>query len=378
MNIARILNRAAAVALSPTFEIPKDGKFHLARKGEFPGIVETPDGKTFNVIQVLDDQAFASMVNRFKKAKEAGGPDLLVDRDHLSSDPENETIAEGWIQNVETTNADLFADIRLSAQGEADIKGGNYRFISGVWDVVPIDQDKFTEGCRVRPIQLTEAGLTNRPNIKGLAALSNRRRADSPTNLPDDPANTPAVLADIQNRNKKTMKQIATKLGLSAEASEDAILGELATLQNRATEAEKKLLPVTEELAAVKNRLKETEEANADAALESAGIKKDDPDHAIIRTAIIANREGGLAMLKRIKPAAAKPAPETSRLTNRATAKAPNGTIEGNENAADPKAEARAGAIRNRANQIKKQTPSLTHHQAWQQAKSEILAEGVK
>jgi phage I-like protein len=174
MNIARILNRAAAVSLSPSFEIPKNGKFHLARQGEFPGQVVTDDDEEFNVIQVIDEQAITAMVNRFAKDKAAGASDLLVDRDHLSSDPENETIAEGWIQNIEG-RSDLYADIRLSAQGEADIKGGNYRFISGVWDVSPIGQDKFTEGCRVRPFLLTEAGLTNRPNISGLAAIANRR-----------------------------------------------------------------------------------------------------------------------------------------------------------------------------------------------------------
>ena len=173
MNIARILNRAAAVALSPSFQIPKDGKFHLACKGEFPGVVYTADGE-FNVIQVNDAEAFTSMVNNFAADKRKGAPDLLVDRDHLSSDPQNETVAEGWIQNVEVRSDDFFADIRLSAQGEADIKGGNYRFISGVWDVTPIGQDEFTKGCRVRPFKLTEAGLTNRPNIAGLNAVANR------------------------------------------------------------------------------------------------------------------------------------------------------------------------------------------------------------
>lgn len=370
MNTARILNRAAAVALSPSFEIPKDGKFHLARKGEFPGTVETADGDEINVIQVIDDVAISSMVNRFARAKTDGAPDLLVDRDHLSGDEKNETIAEGWIQNIEGRASDLYADIKLSAQGEADIKGGNYRYISGVWDVTPIDGDIFTEGCRVRPFQLVEAGLTNRPNIKGLAALSNREK-----NVPVDPAkSTPAEKADIQ-RNQKTMKKIAAQLGLSPEASEEAILGEVTKIQNRATAAEAKVAPLTTEVAALKNRVKETEEAGADADLAAAGIKPDDADYSVIRPVLIANREGGLALIKRIKPAAQQAAP--ARMTNRATAKNPS-VEKAEDEAVDPKAEAVAGAIRNRCSEIRKQNPALSHRTAWKQAKSDVAAQGVK
>lgn len=43
------------------------------------------------------------------------------------------------------------------------------------------------------------------------------------------------------------MKLIATRLGLSADASEEAILGELARIQNHATEAEGKLTLLTAE-----------------------------------------------------------------------------------------------------------------------------------
>ena len=53
MISARIINRAAAVALPKEFKIPEDGFFHIARKGEFPGVIETEDGKELNVIQVM-------------------------------------------------------------------------------------------------------------------------------------------------------------------------------------------------------------------------------------------------------------------------------------------------------------------------------------
>ena len=370
MNTAHITNRAAAVALSPSFEIPKDGKFHLARKGEFPGEAILPNGKTLRVIQVIDETAISTMVDNFRDYKKAGGHDLLVDRDHLSHDDENETVAEGWIQNVEGKD-NLFAEIKPSKQGKEDIEGGNYRFISGEWDITPIGQKDFTEGCRVRPIRLTGAGLTNRPNITGLAALSNREKP-----LPDDPANSPAEQADIQNRKTKTMKQIASKLGLSADASEDAILGELAKVMNRADTAEQKLKPIEDELATVKNRLKETEESSADQALESAGIKKDDADYATIRTAIITNREGGLALLKKIKPATAKPAPESARMTNREKAKTPGDNAEASK--ADPKSEIQAGAIRNRATALMSgPNKPANFRAAWKQAKSELATAGA-
>ncbi len=323
MKTARIINCAAAVALAPDFKIPKDGLFHLARKGEFPGVAELADGTELRVIQVIDDTAVASMANAFRAHKEAGGADLLVDRDHLSGNPANETIAEGWIQNVVDRSGDLYAGIRLSGQGRHDIESGNYRYISGVWDIAPIDGADFTEGCRVRPVRLTEAGLTNRPNISGLAALSNRGHA--PSNLlPDDPANSSRRAGGHPNK-EKPMKQIASKLGLSADASEDAILSELAKVMNRATTAEAELKPTKEKLATVENRLKELEESSADAELDAAGIAADHADRAVIRTALIQNRDGGRAMLKLIaKPAPVKGAPAT--MTNRATARVPGAT----------------------------------------------------
>jgi len=369
MITANIRNRAASVALPKEFKLPEDGFFHIAKKGEFPGTMETADGKELNVVQVVDDEAIAEMVNNFKKAAEkedfAG---LLVDRDHLSHDPENTTEAEGWIEEVSVRNNDLLSRIRLSDIGTADIKGGRYRFISSEWDVKPIGQKDFTEGCRVRPFRLTGAGLTNRPNIRGLNALTNRK-----TTLTDDPSNSPAEQADIQNRNKKTMKQIATKLGLSADASEDAILGELAKVMNRATTAEAKVTPLETEVTTLKNRLTKIEDDSAESEMDAAGITKDDADRPAIKTALISNREGGRALLKKIaKPAPRKEVP--ARMTNRENAKAPGTTTEESPQATQ-KAEANAGAIRNRANVIAKTGVPFT--KAWKQAKSEFAAKGA-
>jgi hypothetical protein len=266
MNSARIINRVAVVALSPSFEIPKDGKFHLARRGEFPGVVEI-DGQDINVIQVIDDQAITSMVKNFEDAKKAGAPDLLVDRDHLSGDPTGETIAEGWISNIEDRSGDLFGEIKLSDIGRTDIEGGNYRFISGEWSVMPIDQKAFTEGCRVRPCVLTGAGLTNRPNIKGLAALSNRERPQS-------------IISD----------KVARSLRLPKGTTEAEALPVVARLLNRAAGAAAQAAEVATQMADVTDCLITFE-------LEACGIKATDPDYLEFRRGVVANRKAFLPLL---------------------------------------------------------------------------------
>ncbi len=278
MKSAHTSNSAASVALSPAFEIPKDGRFHLARAGEFPGTAVLDDGTELSVIQVIDDESLATIANRFAEDKAAGAPDLLIDRDHLSHDLKNETLAEGWIQNVEKSAGDLYGDVRLSAQGEADIKGGHYRFVSSVFDVEPIGQKNFTDGCRVRPIKLLEAGLTNRPQIKGLAAISNRE-------------NRPPIISD----------KIAKILGLAPGATECEALPVVARLLNRADESGATLKRLREEKAALQRR-------EADYDLEACGIAETDPSYLGARHALISNPSSFIPALIAVQNRARKQA----------------------------------------------------------------------
>jgi len=83
------------VLLNREFQMPADGWYQLAPLGEF---VHAGAG----VVQVVDTEACAAMVNRFaEEAGKANFAGLLVDFDHFSLDGEKRSEAAGWITELE-------------------------------------------------------------------------------------------------------------------------------------------------------------------------------------------------------------------------------------------------------------------------------------
>ena len=174
------------------FQTPADGWYQIAPLGEF-GHAQA------GVTQVVDAEACAAMANRFtEEAKAPNFAGLLVDFDHFSLDGEKKSEAAGWITALEARGGEvisdrssviggesgngsrsgaeaqggvgLFAKIRWSDVGESAVKGGRYRFLSPVW--TRADCADLGNG-RVRPMRLLNAAVTNDPNLKGMAPLSN-------------------------------------------------------------------------------------------------------------------------------------------------------------------------------------------------------------
>jgi len=147
------------------FQMPTDGWYQVAPLGEFAHAQA-------GLVQVVDPEACAAMVNRFAdEAKGTNFAGLLVDFDHFSLDGEKRSEAAGWITELENRDGGLFAKIRWSDVGEEAVKGGRYRFLSPVWsrsDCVDLGNG------RVRPVRLLNAAVTNDPNLKGMQPLSNR------------------------------------------------------------------------------------------------------------------------------------------------------------------------------------------------------------
>lgn len=214
--------------LNREFQHPTDGWYQIEVPGEHLNAEK-------GVMQVIDDKAVTSIVNRFNQ--EADGyeakhgtewPGMLIDHEHFKHDPDKETIAYGWLMRLENRNGKPFGQIRWTNTGKPAIDGGDYRFFSSEYD--PKDLQVLNRGAkpmRVRPLRLDGLTLTNDPNNKGGAPITNRR---------EDFADAGASAATEKNNNqvKNKMKSIATKLGLAAEASEDAILAEVTKLLNRA------------------------------------------------------------------------------------------------------------------------------------------------
>jgi hypothetical protein len=203
---------------------------------------------------------------------------MLIDHEHFKHDAEKESIAYGWLQSLENRPDGIYGRIRWSATGQKAVDGGDYRFFSMEYD--PADLEPLNDR-RVRPIRLAGLTLTNDPNNKGARPITNRHQPDAGAPYPpgetvhnyfdpslkESPGGRNAVTA-VTNETKIKMKNIATKLGLVADAGEDAILAEMTRLQNRLALLE----PLSAENATLKNRLTELDREQVETLLDSHGI----------------------------------------------------------------------------------------------------------
>lgn len=306
--------------LNREYRHPDDGWYHIEAKGEHLY-------RTHNLVQVIDDEAVASMVNRFNRAAaDPNFPGMLVDIEHFSHDMDRETRAYGWLHELQAREDGLYGRIRWTNTGKAAVDGGDYRFFSTEYDSRQAKLLTDGEVPRYRPIELDGLTLTNRPNNKGQRPITNRKESRQGAGAP---------LADNPKRTD-TMKQIATKLGLSAEASEDAILAEVTTILNRAAEAEKAVEPL-------RNRVTELETANT--SLLEAQVETDldrfqnrfKPEAKDAwKKRLLTNREDTIEILESLpEPAdAGQPAPG-QRILNRSQAGTPKPAKEGTATAAD-------------------------------------------
>ena len=310
---APILNRSG--------EPPADGWYQIEVTGEHPA------GKSRK--QIIDAAALTAIVNRFAQEKEAAGDNwggLLVDNDHFSHDLDKSTEALAWAQELRVKDGELEARLDLTDLGETAIRNKRFKFFSTEYD--PEDLEDLGDG-RVRPLRLAGLAFTNRPNNRGGRPISNR--ADSPEEKPEP---------------QPTMKSIAEKLGLSADADEAAILS--------------KITAIMAENATLKG--KQDEDA-AEAVMNRFGDRIPEAARPMWRERLIKNRAETEPLMDATIPAVAtKPAP---RIHNRDGKNSPVPVEKQQGEDADKEAKrgALVDAIRNRR--------QCTFNEAWQQARAE-------
>ncbi len=317
---ARIHNRAG--------QMPTDGWYQIEVAGEHPAGEDR--------VQVIDDLAMESIVNRFKEeAAVENFAGMLVDADHLSHDLDNSTEAMAWAQELAVRNGQLHARFDLTDLGEAAIRHKRYKFTSTEYDAPDI-QD--LGNGRVRPLRLAGLALTNRPNNRGAKPLSNRSGAEP------GGSQTPNTTETDQ------MKTIATKLGLPPESDEAACCAAIDCLMQKCEDA------ATKEAG-----------SSADAIINRYGDRIPADKRADVKARLITNRADTEAMLELLPAAAVKAAPE--RIFNRADATAPNPSGDGDKGTAA--AAKQAAAIRNRASEIQR-AQGLPFNRAFGLAQAEL------
>lgn len=303
MILTPITNRSGADA----------GWYHLVPKGEFPH----PES---GLVQVLDDAAITAMVNRFRA--DAAAPNfagLLIDQEHWSYEPERSSEAFGWLKELQNRADGIWGRIEWTDLGRQALDAKRYKFTSPVW--LP-NQVERLGNKRVRPLRLDSAGLTNNPNLRGMVPLTNRAGAEPADNKP------------TKKEESRCMKSVAAALGLSAEASEEAILAGVTALQNRATTAEGALAPLKNKVTTLEGEVTQLRDAQIEEDLKPLTNRAKPEVIESFRAGLKADRKAalpGLAAFIGALPARAGATP----ITNRAQAGNPDTTPGAADAAAD-------------------------------------------
>src|SRR5580658_6644744 len=164
-----ILNRA--------FQHPADGWYQIEARGEHPN-------RRAGVVQVLDETACQSIVNRFNaEAERPGFAGMLIDHEHFKHDQDKETRGYGWLMRLQQRADGYYGQIRWTGTGQRAVDDGDYRFFSTEYDPADLEvvgagrSDKKTK--RVRPMRLDGLTLTNVNNNKGQKPITNREEENS-------------------------------------------------------------------------------------------------------------------------------------------------------------------------------------------------------
>ena len=263
---------------------------HLVPRGDFPGILCAPGDASHEIIQRCDDAALRAIVSNFAAP-------ALVDFEHRSLNPAGDTSAAGWIRELNLRADGIWGLIELSGPGRDAVRNKSYRHLSPSLHISPgeIEPNVF------RPFNLISAALTNRPNLKDLKPISNK--ASEPES-PDNNTN----MAD--QAGKETMQEIATALGLPADA-----------------DAQK----ITEAIAALNAQLETLKRQLAD--VEKAQVEKEADDFVAANSALISDKNAvraqfvaNSAAVKSLFVALAAATPPPPATHNRAAASTPVAT----------------------------------------------------
>lgn len=217
-----------------TFTPVAGGWIHLISIGEHPWT--SPDGAV-RLLQVTDSQALESILRNFDNSHQAGR--LLIDYDHESHDLSKRTAAAGWMEKLEIRKDGLWGLPRWSAQGQKDIEGGTYRFLSPVFNLADCEEMTPAEDGtpRLRPLKLADAALTNRPNIRDLQPITNRETPEPSHHQPRNTMDYKQQLLRLLNLSDTASDDeisAAIEAALSEDAVENRRISELETeLVNR-------------------------------------------------------------------------------------------------------------------------------------------------
>ncbi len=380
--------------LNREFQHPADGWYQIEALGEHPN-------REAGVVQVIDDQASAAIVAAFNRDATAGalrhGNEMLIDHEHFSDQPDKESRAYGWLQQLQNRSDGIYGQIRWTRTGKEAVDGGDYRFFSTEYepaDLVPVKNRGASGGKMVRPMRLGGLSLTNMNNNRGQKPITNRGPEPHAKDAKDAKVRdrleefrrgvgTPAAGSGTNtpvrenashgvNQIKNKMKTVLVELELSADAAEDSALTAVRTLKNRAVKAEGEIAPLKNRVTELETSIKTLLDEQVDGILAEHGVT----DAKVINRlkpliAPLKNRAERVECLADLgikAPAAGKKI--EGKVLNRADAKTPAARATDSTTTGDDSA--KAEKIRNRANALKGAAPGRDFHSCWQEAERDI------
>lgn len=370
MNLPLIYNRDGSVGA--------DGWIHIVPRGVLPHAEAGID-------QVLDDTALDAIMASFAEDKRRLGnhwPGLYFGVEHHIYDPTKSSEALAWGKEFEKRADGIWSRPEQTDLGSEAIKNKRFKFTSFVAD--PRDLEPMG-GKKFRVMKVETVGLTNFPNGKHLLKPITNRGGEGVRKMGSEKSGmeeefrrgTEATAGSNKpTTERKNMKTIATRLGLSADASEEAVLAEVNKVMNRATEAEGKILPLNTRVTMLETANTALLDEQVDALLTEHGVK----DAKVINRlkpllAPLKNREERVLCLTElgIKANAGRDAGAPGgKVLNRGETKTPatngGGGDQGDE-------QARAGKIRNRANALMREAPGRKWDACWAEASQELVGQ---
>lgn len=196
--------------------------FQLVPKGQFP-IARKEGDKVRTYVQVVDDRAVEKIVGAFINRR-ASNPAfrILIDFEHFSHDPEKSSAAACWVTDMQARADGVWAKGEWSDEGAAAIKNRRYRYLSPVWFPRQIER---IDSTRVRPIEVNDAGLTNKPNL-GAALQPFWNREDF---------HGREAITENSNQGNPMKDRLILLCGLAATATDDQIVAAVEAFKNRAS-----------------------------------------------------------------------------------------------------------------------------------------------
>ena len=273
ISIPLPLRQKDGVTNRASFELPADGFIQVLPRGEHPH-------KDVG-IQVMDDEALNRIKADFDALNRDNWTGMLVDRDHFSHDSKLPTDALAWADSCEIRPDGLWAKVRWTSLGEDLVTGGVLRLTSPV-----LEGFEDLGNGRKRPTRMTRIALTNDPNIKGMAPVTNRD-GEKPMDYKK------ALCRALNLPETSTDDELEAGIGKLKDAPK---LPEVVEIKNRLSRTEGNLTTVTGERDSLAAEVTKLREAVADTDLERLGSSVKNRDS--LRKRLIADRDGTLALLK--------------------------------------------------------------------------------